>query len=152
MEMIPGRNDPIDHDSDPARMITMPMALDDAAPVSESPATPQNPMSTPASVSSRGRSRAIMRKTTSHSGTEATSREARPEEMCCSAIATMPLPPVSSRRPTRPAPRNSRRVMRKLPAPRRTTSTVPRMRAAATKRRPPLSIGGMVSMAIMMPR
>ncbi|GIH28962.1 hypothetical protein Aph01nite_72720 [Acrocarpospora phusangensis] len=146
------RNDPIAQETDPARTTTTPIVDDEPPPFSDRTATPMNPTRTPVRVRTGGRSRKTTRSAISQSGVEATSRAASPVEMCCSATATMPLPPVSRSRPTRAAPANSRQVMRKGLVPCRTRRNVPRSSAAVMKRRPLLSIGGMVSMAMAMPR
>lgn len=133
------RNDPIDQESDAIRITTTPVVEDPPSePVSESAATPPKPTSTPARVSTCGRSRTSRRKSTSHSGTDATSSAARPLEMCCSATETRPLPPVSSSTPTRAAPRNSRRFMAKAPRPRRHSSPSASSGAATRNRIAPL--------------
>ncbi|GAA3122555.1 hypothetical protein GCM10020001_048820 [Nonomuraea salmonea] len=90
--------------------------------------------------------------TTSHSGTEATSSAARPLEMCCSATATMPLPPVSSSSPTSAAPPNWRGVILNAALPFLISRNAARRSEAVTNREAPCSSGGIVSMAILMPR
>src|SRR3954471_5873309 len=73
------RNDPIDHDSDPSRTITMPTgSVDSPPPFSDRAATPPEPTSTPASATRPGRSLTAILNSTSHSGTDATSSAARP--------------------------------------------------------------------------
>ncbi|GAA0969130.1 hypothetical protein GCM10009555_015650 [Acrocarpospora macrocephala] len=146
------RNDPIDHENEANRITTTPTADPDPPPSSDRTATPTNPTRTPVRVSAAGRSRKTTRRTISHSGVEATRSAARPVEMYCSATATMPLPPVSRSTPTSAAPPIWCQVMRKGCLPCRTSRNVPRMSAAVTNRSPELSIGGMVSMAMAMPR
>jgi len=67
-------------------------------------AMPRKPTNVPSRLTGRGRSRAAVRSSTSHSGVAATSRAAMPEGTVCSATATPPLPPSSSSSPTTPAP------------------------------------------------
>ncbi|GAA1019636.1 hypothetical protein Aple_086990 [Acrocarpospora pleiomorpha] len=146
------RNDPIAHEIVANRITTTPVADPDPPPFSDRTATPTNPTRTPVRVSTGGRSRKTTRRTISHRGVEATRSAARPVEMYCSDTATMPLPKVSRSRPASTAPPNSRQVMRKGRLPCRTSRNVPRISAAVMNRSPPLSIGGMVSMAMAMPR
>ncbi|GAA0375606.1 hypothetical protein Acor_81000 [Acrocarpospora corrugata] len=150
--MRPARNEPSDQETDAIRMMATPPGDDELPPSSDRTATPPNPTRTPVRVSMGGLSRNTTRSTISHSGVEATSSAARPVPMYCSATATMPLPPVSRSTPTRAAPPNSRQVMRRARPPRRSSRNVPRISAAVTNRRPPLSIGGIVSIAMAMPR
>jgi hypothetical protein len=103
-------------------------------------------------VSALGRSRTANLNTTSHSGTEATRSAASPVEMYCSATASIPLPRVRSSTPTRAAPRNCLRDILKTVGPDR-TSRKPASRAAAVmNRRAPLSMGGIDSIAMPIPR
>ncbi|GAA0934090.1 hypothetical protein GCM10009560_40890 [Nonomuraea longicatena] len=147
----PDRNEPIAHDTEPMRTTTMPMVLPLSPPVSDSPAIPARPTSTPATVSGLGRSRRANLNTTSHSGTEATSSAASPVEMYCWATASRPLPVLSSRTPMAAAPTSSRRVIRSAEGPERMSRKAPSSVAAVMKRMAPLSMGGMDSMATAMP-
>jgi hypothetical protein len=72
--------------------------------------------------------------------------------MYCSATATMPLPPVSSSTPTTAAPPSCRAVILNGASPFLMTRNPPSSTAADTNRRAPLSMGGMVSMTMAMPR
>ena len=75
-----------------------------------------------------------------NSGTVATARAATPEDTPqCSATVTPPLPQLSRRIPTIPAPRHSRQVGSGAPRQRNQANIRP---PAMTKRTPAISIGG----------
>lgn len=75
-----------------------------------------------------------------NSGTVATARAATPEDTPqCSATVTPPLPQLSRRIPTIPAPRHSRQVGNGAPRQRNQANIRP---PAMTKRTPAISIGG----------
>ncbi|GAA3569071.1 hypothetical protein GCM10022419_057360 [Nonomuraea rosea] len=146
------RNEPTAHDTEANSTTTIPTLLPPSAPVSDRAATPTSPTSTPASVRVLGRSRTTNLNTTSHSGTEATRSAARPVEMYCSATASSPLPVVSSSTPTTAAPRNCLRDSLKAAGPDRTSRKPESSAAAVMNRMAALSIGGIDSIAIPIPR
>ncbi len=154
MRNRPDMNEPVAHAHAAPSTKTMPKTLPVVDPprVRDSSERPPKPMATPVIVVQCGRSPARRRNTTSHSGTDAMSRAVRPDEMCCSAMLTPPLPNVSSRIPTSTAEPSACRRSRRTDGPYRIASTAPSTIPAAMKRMAPPSSGGIVSMTMRIPR